>query len=82
MHRLNHYYPNVVTSEVLRSTDSSLNNVSSHNFLQNLQVRSKACTKIITDYNIRQKASESGSKGSSRSSFGGGRSRGGRSGKW
>jgi uncharacterized membrane protein YgcG len=82
MNRLHHYYPNVVTSEVIRSMDSPLHNGSSRVFLQNLQLRSDACVRIISDHKTRAKASKSGKSGSSRSSFGGGRSGGGRGGGW
>eukprot|EP01038_Epipyxis_sp_PR26KG_P009463 gene9463-12749_t len=84
MNRMRYLYPDVMTTELLRSMNSAVDRGSIHDFRQSISHRTAEVNRIVTD--IRRAAEESarrsGSRGSSRSWGGGGSSGGGGGGSW
>eukprot|EP01035_Chromulina_nebulosa_P017592 gene17592-23162_t len=79
--RLHYLYPDVVTTSLLRSMTSSINSGSASTLRSTLDQRRTEVQRMITDITKRNEAKSSGAGGSSYS-FGGGRSFGGRGGRF
>mmetsp|Transcript_23024 Transcript_23024/g.20914 ORF Transcript_23024/g.20914 Transcript_23024/m.20914 type:complete len:475 (-) Transcript_23024:64-1488(-) len=79
--RLHYLYPDVVTTSLLRSMTSSINTGSVSTLRSTLDQRRVEVQRMITDIAKRNEARSSGAGGSSYS-FGGGRSFGGRGGRF
>lgn len=82
LHRLRTLYPDVMTSDTLRAAEAAVNTRQTAAIVQQLRSRSDTVTRIITDRQQAAKARSSGSSGSSKRGFGGGRTSGGRGGSW
>ena len=82
LNRMHYLYPRVVNTATLDSMAGAVHSGNSAAFMAAAQTRQTEVTKIIADNKARAAAAAKGKSGSSRSSFGGGRSSGGRSGRW
>ena len=82
LHRLRTLYPDVMTPDTLRAAEAAVNTRQTAAIVQQLRSRSDTVTRIITDRQQAAKARSSGSSGSSKRGFGGGRTSGGRGGSW
>ena len=81
MNRMNQMYPDVVTAETLRVMTSNLESGNIEGISQIVESRRAEVQRVITDIQTRSEMARSGSSGA-RVSFGGGRSSGGRGGRW
>jgi uncharacterized membrane protein YgcG len=83
MSRMNRLYPNIMTSEMLRSMSQTVQTGGSFESIARLvEGRRVEVQRTITDLQTRQTAAASGRSGSSGFSFGGGGSSGGGGGRW
>lgn len=81
--RMRYLYPSVMTQNLHASLSSSVRSGSLADFNRAAVAREQEVYSTITDLQKRKVAASSGSKGSSRTGgFGGGRSSGGRGGRW
>jgi uncharacterized membrane protein YgcG len=82
VNRMRYLYPAVMTVDTHRNMEDSINRGDYSALRRFADERSVAVQLIVTDIERREASMRSGSSGSSRSSFGGGRSSGGRGGSW
>lgn len=82
-HRMNYLYPDLLSPMMYGSMRNSLYYGRINEFQSAARVRQSEVNTIISDHQRRQQLAAKGSRGSSRSSFGGGKtSGGGRGGSW
>ena len=82
LQRMRTLYPDVMTADIYQSVQAAVENGETDVIVRQLRQRTEAVTRIISDRQKAAKAKTSGSSGSSSRSFGGGRSSGGRGGRW
>jgi uncharacterized membrane protein YgcG len=80
LHRMRYMYPHAMTAESHTALTNAVTSNSLEQFVTTGESRSVAINTELIE--LRQASARSGSAGSSRSSFGGGRSFGGRGGRW
>ena len=78
---MRYLYPNVIDAGSYRAMNSAIENQNFDELLRSSEVRQTLVQRIVTDAKTRAAAARSGSSGSN-FSFGGGRSSGGRGGRW
>jgi uncharacterized membrane protein YgcG len=84
LYRINHYYPDAFTAEALRSMNRAIDTGNFDELRNQVLTRSSELSRLVTEIReaSRNNARKNGMSGSSSSSWGGGRSSGGRGGRW
>lgn len=81
LQRMRYLYPSLINTHTFRAMNSAIDSQNVDELIRSSELRQVAVERIITDARTRAAAARSGSSGSNYS-FGGGRSSGGRSGRW